>query len=423
MKLTFLWKWMGGDEHIAVRMNEISNGKTVDEIESQFLVGLEKLEHKLNENQFAKINDVLNSFANRFNEEEKVRQELYNKISDIEKYIKLTSQANQIDEMAVLDIVKKQIQKIDIPDAKVDENSISEKVMAKILPAIRIEISNYSEKIREADNKITELQNMHIQDQKNLSMLNYALEKEKKRNDELETIIKKGEQERAELFSMIREIKDSISGLKAKKESFPVSDTLKENNKVEVIEGERKTEEKQEDIHILYSSEKQNYDLVLNRFIENAKELERKAQMIYRDSEDGEIIIKLINKCSQKFIKLKEKNNENDYDVEKIVSETAKIIKQTIAKALSQSDIRDYVDDYLKKCGIRKINWQVGKKLNENDYEYLGETVLYDQVENKSDDETITEIVQNSYVIDYEEDNEKYEKLISGIYHIGRYGK
>ena len=53
----------------------------------------------------------------------------------------------------------------------------------------------------------------------------------------------------------------------------------------------------------------------------------------------------------------------------------------------------------------------------------LRETVLYDPVESKDEDETITEIVQDSYVIDYEEDGNIYEKLISGIYHIGRYGK
>lgn len=441
MSFAFLWNWIGGDEHITVQLNEFSNGRTIDEIERELLLNMERMiddrinvrinesfrtyrnndnlnstieafKQKLNTNE-AETNIILKRFDNKFKEQEKKQQELQNKILAVEQYIKTSDDSIKIDEEYILDIVKKEIEKIDLSDIEVDESRIEKKITERIIHAVGNEFSRYNNKINDAYVKIYELQNVHIQDQKNLSILNFELEKEKKKNDKLEADLKRDEQEIAELFNMVKDMQNVISELTLQNHSIS-----KGSNDTEVISAENIEEKK-----VLYSSEKQNYGVILNQFIRNTDELKRKAQNIYGNSQNGEMIRKLIDKCKQKFVKLVDKNNTNDYEVEKIVSETAKIIKQTIAKALSQSEFKPYVDEYLQKCGIRKINWQVGKKLEESDYEYIGETVLYDPVESKDEDETITEIVQDSYVIDYEEDGNIYEKLISGIYHIGRYGK
>lgn len=452
--MSILWDLMGGDEHVAILLNEFFKGRTIEEIECQIFSvmderiddradrkineglrayrgsnnldveqSFENFERKLNAKQFCEIKNILKSFDNKIVRDEETQHELQNRISAIEKYIRTMPESKEFDEADIQNIIQKEIEKFNIPHTEIGENSIADKVTARFMSAI----NNYNRKISELDSKISELQNIHIQDQKKLSMLDYSLEKEKERNIELEAIIKKDKQERTELFNILKQLQNSVSELKNQKKTVTVCDIPKEEEKFETapkkILEEQRDSEKTEEIKILYSSEDKSFDLVLDRFVKNTEKLENNARIVYADSENGEIIFKLINKCRDKFIKLKEKNSLNDYDVEKIVSETAKIIKQTVAKALSQKVIRDYIDEYLRKCGIRKINWQVGKKLDDSDYEYLGETVLYDSVEKKSDDETITGIVQDSYVIDYEEDGEKYEKLISGIYHIGRYGK
>lgn len=457
MSMSFLWDFMGGDEHVAILLNEFFKGRTIEEIECQIFSVMderiddradrkinegfrayrgsndldveqlfENFERKLNVNQFCKIKNILKSFDNKIVRDEETQHELQNRISAIEKYIRTMAESKEFDEADIQNIIEKEIEKFSIPHTEIDEKSMADKVTARFMSAINNELNNYNRKISELDSKILELQNIHIQDQKKLSMLDYSLEKEKERNVELEAIIKKDKQERTELFNILKQLQNSVSELKNQKETVTVCDIPKEEKSEtapkKILE-EQRDSEKTEEIKTLYSSEDKSFDFVLDRFVKNTEELESNARIVYANSEDGEIIFKLINKCREKFIKLKEKNSLNDYDVEKIVSETAKIIKQTVAKALSQKAVRDYIDEYLRKCGIRKINWKVGKKLENSDYEYLGETVLYDSVENKSDDETITEIVQDSYVIDYEEDGEKYEKLISGIYHIGRYGK
>lgn len=473
MSLSLLWKLMEGDKQVSVQLEAYERSITgnmadieqrifrnIDNIIEERISNkinesfrayrksndtyieqmLKKYEYALQNNEVDKIANKLKEFDNRFNREEEMQQSLQNKIDAIEKYVRNMPKQMSVDDEIVRNIVREEMANFNVSNTTIDENSILNKISALLIPRINSELDKFNRKINNLDDTISSLQNMHIQDQKKISRLEYELEKEKNEKDEFAADIKKYEKEIAGLSDMVEKLQVSISELMAKKTSIEVTDNVTEKKEVEqaadIIEEKKNVDtvvkdeikdtvrdKKQEEIKILYSSEKKNYHLVLERFISNTEELEEKAKLVYGDSEDGKIIFKLINKCRERFLKLKDKNEENDYDVDKIVSETAKIIKQTIAKALSQKSIRDYIDEYLRKCGIRKIDWQVGKKLDDYDYEYLGEIVLYDSVENKSDDETITEIGQNSYVIDYEEDGNKYEKLIPGIYHIGKYRK
>ena len=312
MSFAFLWNWIGGDEHITVQLNEFSNGRTIDEIERELLLNMERMiddrtnvrinesfrtyrnndnlnstieafKQKLNTNE-AETNIILKRFDNKFKEQEKKQQELQNKILAVEQYIKTSDDSIKIDEEYILDIVKKEIEKIDLSDIEVDESRIEKKITERIIHAVGNEFSRYNNKINDAYVKIYELQNVHIQDQKNLSILNFELEKEKKKNDKLEADLKRDEQEIAELFNMVKDMQNVISELTLQNHSIS-----KGSNDTEVISAENIEEKK-----VLYSSEKQNYGVILNQFIRNTDELKRKAQNIYGNSQNGEMIRKLI---------------------------------------------------------------------------------------------------------------------------------
>ena len=96
---------------------------------------------------------------------------------------------------------------------------------------------------------------------------------------------------------MVKDMQNVISELTLQNHSIS-----KGSNDTEVISAENIEEKK-----VLYSSEKQNYGVILNQFIRNTDELKRKAQNIYGNSQNGEMIRKLINKCKQKFVKLVDK--------------------------------------------------------------------------------------------------------------------
>ena len=216
MSFAFLWNWIGGDEHITVQLNEFSNGRTIDEIERELLLNMERMiddrtnvrinesfrtyrnndnlnstieafKQKLNTNE-AETNIILKRFDNKFKEQEKKQQELQNKILAVEQYIKTSDDSIKIDEEYILDIVKKEIEKIDLSDIEVDESRIEKKITERIIHAVGNEFSRYNNKINDAYVKIYELQNVHIQDQKNLSILNFELEKKKRKMINLKRI-------------------------------------------------------------------------------------------------------------------------------------------------------------------------------------------------------------------------------------------
>lgn len=267
MSFAFLWNWIGGDEHITVQLNEFSNGRTIDEIERELLLNMERMiddrtnvrinesfrtyrnndnlnstieafKQKLNTNE-AETNIILKRFDNKFKEQEKKQQELQNKILAVEQYIKTSDDSIKIDEEYILDIVKKEIEKIDLSDIEVDESRIEKKITERIIHAVGNEFSRYNNKINDAYVKIYELQNVHIQDQKNLSILNFELEKEKKKNDKLEADLKRDEQEIAELFNMVKDMQNVISELTLQNHSIS-----KGSNDTEVISAENIEEKK-----------------------------------------------------------------------------------------------------------------------------------------------------------------------------------
>lgn len=160
---------------------------------------------------------------------------------------------------------------------------------------------------------------------------------------------------------------------------------------------------------------------ILDTYIMRSHELREQMQAMFEGKEEGDIYLKLLDKCIRKLESLMEKNKERTFEADKLANESAKIFKQTIAKAMSQEKLKDSLDRYMAACGIRKLNWCVGKALENEDYDYLEEPILYDEVSDPGQNNTITEIRQDTYIIDYREDDSRYEAVIPGIYSIGKY--
>lgn len=160
---------------------------------------------------------------------------------------------------------------------------------------------------------------------------------------------------------------------------------------------------------------------IIHNFIQQSKKLRTEISVKFDDEEGIDICLKLIDKCIAKMEALYVKNEENALDSDKLANESAKIFNQTVIKAMSQNKLKDILDRYMQACKIRKLDWHIGKKMTDNDYEYLEEPILYEDVSDERLNNTIRDIKQDTYLIDYVEDEKKYEAIIPGIYCIGRY--
>ena len=127
--MSILWDLMGGDEHVAILLNEFFKGRTIEEIECQIFSvmderiddradrkinegfrayrgsnnldveqSFENFERKLNAKQFCEIKNILKSFDNKIVRDEETQHELQNRISAIEKYIRTMPESKEFDE-------------------------------------------------------------------------------------------------------------------------------------------------------------------------------------------------------------------------------------------------------------------------------------------------------------------------------------
>lgn len=158
----------------------------------------------------------------------------------------------------------------------------------------------------------------------------------------------------------------------------------------------------------------------LEHFITQIKKTRGKFEKKFTGKENAEIYLKLTDKCLKKFENLLVKFQEKEYEAGKLASESAKILKQTLIRALSQKMAKEIIYEYMELCGIRKVEWAVGKIMKDDDYNYLDEPVFYEEVEDINLDNVLMEIQQDAFIIDYIEDDCKYEEILPGIYKIGK---
>ncbi len=230
-------------------------------------------------------------------------------------------------------------------------------------------------------------------------------EDEKHKTAELKEIVQKQSKGIASLSQMVEELKIQVATL---------------NSKLVGKETENRTEK---DIplqtkHLFFDNNANENKCRLMMLTEHAKQL--KERLIQDGMALEDVYVKLTENMINKLKRLCDKNNEKKYDADKLANETAKILKQTIVKGMTQEKIKEFFLQYMNECGIRKLEWSVGRKMTNDDYEYLEEPIMYEEVSDEKMIGAITEIKQNTYVIDYYDDDEKYEAIIPGLYRIGK---
>lgn len=180
----------------------------------------------------------------------------------------------------------------------------------------------------------------------------------------------------------------------------------------------RGTEKQQKKISLFFDEDNNSNICKILMLIDRANVL--KQELLDRGMSEDDVYMKLVDNLLDKLIKLSTKNSEKSYGSDKLANEIVKILKQTIVKGMNQERIKDVFTKYMETCGIRKLDWSIGKKMTNDDYEYLEEPIMYEEVQEYNKVGTIVGILQDTYVIDYIEDTEKYEAIIPGIYRIGK---
>lgn len=265
-------------------------------------------------------------------------------------------------------------------------------------------MSSYSNTInQELERRNTEIQQLKL-----------ALYHEKKTSEEMISHIRKQNQEIEKLSACILKLQQEMAGIAIQVKSLQAPVTA-QHSMPDLCTDEQKF------LYSVFSDDPAENTNILNNYISQSYKLREQMQVLFEGREEGDIYLKLFDKCIRKLETLVEKNKERFYEADKLANESAKIFKQTISKAMSQEQLRERLDQYMKACGIRKLDWRVGKVLENDDYGYLEEPILYDEVPDPKLNNTITEIRQDTYLIDYKEDDRQYEAVIPGIYSIGRY--
>lgn len=273
----------------------------------------------------------------------------------------------------------------------------------KINQAFQVYDSNF----RDFDARLTRIEKINLDnDNKNLQILSLKkeLNEEKESNAKLLKMVKKQEADILKLEALVREIQDKILYQKQESNEPVVEDISKP---VSII--------------VIFSDNIEKNKKALNCFIVQTQKLREEVEKLFDNSEALELYLKLIDKCLKKFESLSEKFLEKQYSSDKLANESAKILKQTIVRAMSQEVLKSYMDKYMKACGVRKLNWKIGKQIADEDYDYIDEPIFYDNISDISLNNTITAIIQDTFIIDYQEDNNQYEAVIPGIYKIGKY--
>ena len=174
------------------------------------------------------------------------------------------------------------------------------------------------------------------------------------------------------------------------------------------------------EVEIVFSDDSENNIASLYLFIDETKKLKKLVQEQFSGQDNVEVYIKLIDKTLEKLKSILEKNQLKEQTPDKLAHDIAKLLKQTIIRGMTQKDLKEIFENYLYLCGVRKLDWRIGKHIEDDDYDYLEEPILTEEVNNPNLVDTILKIEQDTYVIDFEEDGEKREAVIPGIYCLGK---
>lgn len=185
-----------------------------------------------------------------------------------------------------------------------------------------------------------------------------------------------------------------------------------------VVVDEETIEEQAEEVYyapeatLMISEDVNNNEVVINNFIEKAIEL--KATIMSKSN--NEIHEKLLNKCINKFEALR---NKTSMYPDKLANKVAKVLDTTVCKLLSISECKEDVLNFVKACGVKVLDWEIGRKLSDADFEYIDENILTEGVNDPELDDTLVKVNQEGLIVEYIEDGEVYEVIIGAVCTIG----
>lgn len=353
--------------------------KCVEELLKQYgITEIKKTVRKI-DSQYSDLKNVVGGnisvLSNRQNEMDNIVKSISADVLELQRLMKAQDNTLQFDEQLLQRMVAEAVQK------KVDElkNSLNSELSNQVVHSLKNDIANRDNKIRE------------------LELVLY--------------------QEKAKNFSHEQKINELSEKFMLMKSQFENALYALEQMKQKDNANEFKAEEKKDTF--VFCDNAENNVKFFENIVKQTVVLRNKFIKLSEEGYDVQIHLKLIDKYLEKVQKIMEKTAE--CDVEKTANDFVKVFKNTIAKMMSQETISDYMNEYMGCCNIKKLVWPIGKKLDDDDFEYLEEPILYEDVTDRQLHLTIRGIKQETYIVEYMEDDELFEVVIPGIYIIGRY--
>lgn len=150
----------------------------------------------------------------------------------------------------------------------------------------------------------------------------------------------------------------------------------------------------------------------------NAKELRRKYYNVLSNSDENTVYFKTADKLVSRIERFIDKGNFLSH---KVSDEIVKILSLTIMKNFAKSELFSLIDNFMLECKFGKKELQIGKKVEDDDFDYIGENYLKIEVPSLVQHNTIIKKQHDAYIFDcYDPDEEElFQKIIPGDYAIG----
>lgn len=150
-----------------------------------------------------------------------------------------------------------------------------------------------------------------------------------------------------------------------------------------------------------------------------AIELKRQYEAALSGDENTTVYIKTVDSFINKICKLAE--NSSDEEPASIAGKLVKAVNFTIMKNFANPRLVSIIDSFLMDCGIEKRILKIGKKLEDEDYELIGDMPLEVPVKDIELRNTIVKKVHDAYVIYYKDEDGLGYRVIDGQYSIGKF--
>lgn len=149
---------------------------------------------------------------------------------------------------------------------------------------------------------------------------------------------------------------------------------------------------------------------------DNAKELRSKYSEIINGDET--IYLKTVDNFINKMDSI---IGKGDFSPNKVSDKLKKALSLTVIKNFANSKLSLLIDDFLAKCGFKKVELPIGKRVEDDDFKYIPEFYLKIDVKSPDMHNTIIDKKHDAYVFNcYDTDEEEYcQKIIPGEYSIG----